>query len=271
MDANKIIESYDKIARMIEPALKLQRAFAPALKLQKTLEPALKLQKTFEPALKLQKTFEPALKIQKSIQEIAERLKEYIEKTPGYYLLIARHGWFIEIDSELSFPSKIANKIQIGSIEEADELLVNYYKENLVRIFEDLYRRHPNRKEIFYQIFESFRNRHYSILITCVLSQVDGVCFDFTKKKFFIKERKNYLPEVTNELVGKHLDIFLSPLQNNTPIIAQEKDLDQFPCRLNRHEILHGISTDYGTEINSLKVISLLKYISDLLIELDKE
>lgn len=258
-DMNRIIESYEKANRMIAPALKLQQA----------LEPALKLQQMFEPVIKSQQAFEPFLRIQRSIEEIAERLQEYVEKTPEHFLLIARHGWFVEIDSELKFPSKIAHKLQNGSIEKADELLVSYYKENLERIFEDLYIRHPSRKEIFYQIFESFKNRCYNVLIPSVLSQVDGVCFDFTKKKFFIKERKNYLPEVTTELAGKSLDLFLSPLQNNTPIIAREKDLEQFPCRLNRHEILHGISTDYGTEINSLKVISLLKYVSDILTEID--
>ena len=34
---------------------------------------------------------------------------------------------------------------------------------------------------------------------------------------------------------------------------------------LNRHEVLHGESVDYGTEINSLKAISLLYYIASVL------
>lgn len=271
------MEIHEKVNRMIGPALKVQQSFEPLLKLQKLSEPALKIQQTLDPLLKLQQMFEPLLKFQKahflSIQEsmrkVAERLKLYVEKTPEHFLLIAHHGWFIEIDSELWFPSQIANEIQTGSVEEANELLVVYYKDNLGRIFEDLHKRHPGRKEIFHQIFESFKNGYHNVVVPSVLSQVDGICVDFTRKKFFIKERKNYLPEVITELAGKSLDLFLSPLQNNTPIIAREQELEQFPCRLNRHEILHGISTDYGTEINSLKVISLLKYVSDILTEID--
>ena len=34
---------------------------------------------------------------------------------------------------------------------------------------------------------------------------------------------------------------------------------------LNRHEVLHGESVDYGTEINSLKAMSLLYYIASVL------
>jgi len=34
---------------------------------------------------------------------------------------------------------------------------------------------------------------------------------------------------------------------------------------LYRHAVLHGESVDYGTEINSLKAISLLQYVSGVL------
>jgi len=59
-------------------------------------------------------------------------------------------------------------------------------------------------------------------------------------------------------------EIFMRPLMTNKPVFSHEKDLDSFPCKLNRHAILHGQDPDYGTEINSLKSISLLVYISDL-------
>ena len=93
------------------------------------------------------------------------------------------------------------------------------------------------------------------------------------KENFFIKD-KRYLPQITSELeksAETFLNLYLSPLQNQTPIMVREEDISNFPCKLNRHEILHGINADYGTEVNSLKVISLLKYISDLLTDLDEK
>ncbi len=276
----RMMKPYREIEKMTEPIRKMQKQLsAPTLAIQKALEPTFALQKSFEHINKIYASipkFEnPILEHLDTFKEIGERLKEYTEKTPEYFLLIAQHGWFIDLESELNFPSRVAYEIQDDELETANELLVEYYKENLDQIFESLINRHPNRKEILTQILVSFKNNNHSLLIPSVLTQVDGVCFDFTKRKFFIKERKNkYLPQVTSELeksAETFLDLYLSPLQNQTPIMAREQDISKFPCHLNRHEILHGISTDYGTEVNSLKVISLLKYVSDLLTDLDRK
>lgn len=173
----------------------------------------------------------------------------------------------------MKLPSEIAKDFETDKSDVANKKMTEYYTENLNRIFKELSSRHINRKEIFEQILSGFNKGEYYTIIPCILSQVDGICFDFTKKKFFIKEKDNkYLPQISSELeksVGNFVAIYLSPLRNQTPIMAQEKQISEFPCKLNRHEILHGINTDYGTKENSLKVISLLKYISDLLVEID--
>lgn len=284
---------------MIKPYLEIQKTYKPILKIEnkigevllanlKATEQNTVIQKSLkEISSTLQKSFENINKIYSSMpkfknpifdnletfKELGERLKEYAEKTPEYFLLIAQYGWFIDLDSELNFASKIAYRIQNDEIEKANELLVEYYKTNIDEIFKSLIKRHPNRKEIFEEILYSFKNNNHFTLIPTVLTQVDGICFDFTKKKFFIKDDK-YLPQVTSELekvAGKFLVLYLSPLQNQTPIMVREQDIHKFNCHLNRHEILHGINTNYGIEINSLKVISLLKYISDLLTDLDNK
>ena len=288
-----------KIEQMIKPYLEIQKTYKPILKIENKVGEALlanlkgneqntAIQKSLkEISSTLQKSFENINKIYSSMpkfknpifenletfKELGERLKEYTEKTPEYFLLIAQYGWFIDLDSELNFASKIAYRIQNDEIEKANELLVEYYKTNIDEIFKSLIKRHPNRKEIFEEILYSFKNNNHFTLIPTVLTQVDGICFDFTKKKFFIKDNK-HLPQVTSELeevAGKFLVLYLSPLQNQTPIMVREQDIHKFNCHLNRHEILHGINTNYGIEINSLKVISLLKYISDLLTDLDNK
>jgi hypothetical protein len=226
----RMMKPYREIEKIIEPIRKMQKQLSDStLAIQKTVEPTLELQKRLEQSfLNFQESFEHINKIYSSIpkfenpilehldtfKEIGERLKEYTEKTPEYFLLIAQRGWFIDLESELNFPARVAYEIQEGELETANELLVEYYNE----------------------------------------------------------KNNKYLPEVTSELeksAETFLDLYLSPLQNQTPIMVREQDVSKFPCHLNRHEILHGISTDYGTEINSLKVISLLKYISDLITDLD--
>ncbi len=266
-----------------EQSIAIQKAFEPTLELQKKLvEPLKGFQKSFEKISRIYASTpqfqNPFLEHLETFKEIGERLKEYTKKTPEYVLLIARHGWFIDLESELNFPSKVAYNIQENKVDVANELLIDYYKRNVGEIFESLIKRHHTRREILENIKRSLEEGNHILVIPVILTQVDGICFDFTKKKFFITEKKDkkhkWLTEVIVELeksAGNFLELYLSPLQNQTPIMAREKDIDKFPCKLNRHEILHGIKTDYGTEINSLKVISLLKYVSDLLTEIDKK
>jgi hypothetical protein len=173
----------------------------------------------------------------------------------------------------MNLPSKVVYEINNNKIDAANKLMEDYYRTNLDIITGRLIGRHPDRKQIINQIKRAFDSECHSVLIPTVLTQIDGICFDFTKRKFFIKEKKNkYLPQVTAELeksAGSFLSLYLLPLQNQTPIMVREEDINKFPCHLNRHQIMHGVNTDYGTETNSLKVISLFKYVSDLLTRLD--
>lgn len=277
---DKMLKPYREIEKIIKPAKDAQSVLKPALELHKSLEVTLQnLQKSFRHINRIYASipkFEnPILEHLDTFKEIGNSLKNYTEETSEDLLIIAQHGWFIELDSEIYFPSLIAEKFNSNKILEGDDLMIEYYSTHLDLIFDNLIKRHPNRKEFFLQALKSYRSGNHYILIPSLLSQIDGICFDFTKKKFFIKEKKNkYLPQVTAELeksADNFLNLYLSPLQNQTPIMAREESMVKFPCSLNRHEILHGISTNYGTKINSLKVLSLLKYLSDLLTDLDRK
>ncbi len=58
---------------------------------------------------------------------------------------------------------------------------------------------------------------------------------------------------------------FLSPFAETLPISASEDERDDRFSGLNRHMILHGESLDYGTRINSLKAISYINYVTQVL------
>jgi hypothetical protein len=263
----KILEPYRQIQKMVEPFQKLEAQMRPFNEVQKTFE---NIQKIYAPLKLIENPFQKQIE---AFQQIGERLRLYAENTPKYLLTIARHGWFLDMDSELSFPSQVITEIEEGNIDEADRLLVEYYSESLDNIFSTLENRHPKRSLILKELKMLIDSNQYYAFIPQVFSQVDGVCFDFTKKKFFIKNRKTYLPEVTQELeksTGSFAELYLSPIKNQTPIMAREEDLKTFPCRLNRHEIMHGINTTYGSRLNCLKVLSLFKYVSDLLMLIDE-
>ena len=50
------------------------------------------------------------------------------------------------------------------------------------------------------------------------------------------------------------------------PLWASEYRRGDDFCGLNRHMVLHGESIDYGTKKNSLKTISLINYVTHLVV-----
>ena len=195
---------------------------------------------------------------------------------PENLKLLAKHGWYIELDTDKSLAHIIAIDFNDGYSDIAEELMLDYYIKSADRIFKDLCKRHSKRASILTEIKKLYDLELYNSSIMCLLSQIDGVCFDKVDQLFFIRDKDKYLPKMVkplSELQDEFLKMFLSPLLESCPIFAGEEHLNHFPCKLNRHRILHGKDLEFGQKSNFLKCLSLLKYISDLLrlIEREKE
>lgn len=223
---------------------------------------------------KYQRFNNPLFEFNLKLKALQVRINEINEKTPSALLLLAGYGWYLDYDSELTLPLELANLVENEEIEKLDKFLIEYYENKLESVINQLCEKHPKRAKIFKQIEVAHRDENYFVSIPCILSQVDGISHDFAKKKFFIKDRANkYLPEITSEvtnITNLTLEAFLSPLTNKTPIMVRESELGNYPIALNRHKILHGVDAEYGSKINSLKCISLLKYLSDILTNIEE-
>lgn len=213
-----------------------------------------------------------------NLTDLGKRLSENLKRTPESLLLLAKYGWYLNFDSDVNLPIELSNLIIENKIEEVDNYLIKYYTEYLDHFFSDLSKNHPQRERIFNQIHEAHKNEKYYISIPCILSQIDGICFDYTSKKYFIKNNKDkqfkYLPEVADEfsnISSSIAEAFVAPILTQNPMISHESKLNDYPVHLNRNIIMHGIDIEYGTLKNSLKCLSLLFYISDMLALLNEK
>jgi len=277
---DKILEPYRQIQKMFESQReKFKFAEEVRAKHESFVLPLISIQKSFENITKISQILADS-SIQKYFEQfknIGQKINEHLKKTPESLILLANYGWYLNFDSRFNLPNKLGQLIREDKIEEVDEFLIEYYNENIDRMFNDLSNHFPERKEIFIQILASHKKKQYYLTIPCVLAQIDGICFDSTTRKFFIKEKKNkdfrFLPEIAEEfanITSSIADAFSRPIFNQMPISAHESKLDNFPVQLNRHLIMHGIDKNYGDEKNSLKCISLLFYLSDMLTLIDK-
>ncbi len=96
------------------------------------------------------------------------------------------------------------------------------------------------------------------------MAQTDGICYDTTNEYLFLKQNKKPKTAIyVEQHVSNKLRLaLLQPLMQVLPIGASESERDDDFNELNRNMVLHGESLDYGTEVNSLKAISLINYVS---------
>jgi hypothetical protein len=205
--------------------------------------------------------------------QFAESLKYVQKKTPDSLKELSKYGWYIGYDSLPKTPIELNDKLKDGKEKEVDEFLSEYYHTELKYIEKRLIGRNPSRKALIKEGFSNHNNKCYYSSITLLLTQADGLCYDRAKKFYFqndnkLKRSKIYQPAILGDLAENNqifLKEFLAPMDNPTALNELIQNIENFPVRLNRHEIIHGIDIEYGTRLNSLKTISFMNYLNDVL------
>ena len=213
-------------------------------------------------------------KIKKDMRSLLEKKDILCENTSQGILELSDHGWYLAYDTMPLTALELGEKLKKGCLKEVDDILIQYHEETLNLVEKRVVSLNPNRESIIKEAFDNHRNKKYNSSIVLLLTQVDGLCYDKYQKYFFTNNtklsRKNiYKPQVEEKISEREkriLNGFEIPLQQSTGINEHTSNLSKFPIRLNRHDILHGMDYNYGTKINSLKIISLLNYINDIVV-----
>lgn len=212
-------------------------------------------------------------KCQNPLATFSEIMKIIEKKGPSGILELASYGWYLDFNCRPKTPIELGEKLKNGQEKEVNIFLVNYYEKELDNIEIRITEKNKHRKLIIKEAFDNHRKENYCSSITLMLTQVDGFCYDKAKKVYFknnpkLSRKKKYKPEIEEILANDTsflTKLFLVAMSEPTAINEHSGNLDEFPIRLNRHEILHGIDSSYGTKLNSLKIISFLSYINDVL------
>lgn len=202
-----------------------------------------------------------------NISNQIESIKNQIKLIPPKYhtsiSLIYNNGWFLEpsifFSDLLSFSEFIPAQI--------DDYLIDYYRKNAKIIQKKLENNFHRRKTIINKAFYAHYKKEYELSIPVFLSQTDGIIFDkFSNAGLFQKrEREKFINDLKLLNISNKIWIsIIEPLEQDLDIFKSEKNRTINFNGLNRHMILHGEDINYANEINSLKCISLLSYISFL-------
>ena len=202
-----------------------------------------------------------------------ELIETIQERAPEGFVELSKYGWYLGYDGLPRTPIELGYKLRMGHENEVNKFLEEYYEEQLGNIENRLFSRNPKRKGILKEGFDNHRKGDYFSSITLLLTQADGLCYDKAKKFYFqnnnrLKRDKIYKPAIEEEIIEESfmfLKEYLAPMNHTAPINESMDNMENFPVRFNRHEIIHGVDLEYGTKINSLKTISFLNYLNDVL------
>jgi hypothetical protein len=187
-------------------------------------------------------------------------------------IILAQNGWFISLDMYRCECIEFANMILNDELSEVDAKMMSYFKAHSCLILESLGKSFPNRLDVLNDAFEAHNNGKFNLSIPIFLSQSDGICAEITN--FPLYGTRNGFPHtkkyIDNLQCNSFMSAILEPFKTDIvlPINANQfkrksLTIDDY---LNRHTILHGEDCDYGTEINSLKAISLINFVASVLV-----
>ena len=180
---------------------------------------------------------------------------------------LMKHGWYPDPGWSLMGVKLLAEAFDDEDPERASQAsgeLCETFRDRLDDIETRLRGEFPNRSEILSDVFQAHRQGHYNLSVVVFLTQADGFLFDRWMKNLFLSRDRNDIDEQI-KLMPNELTRTLSRalLSESWPLAMSQglrQRLQSGFTELNRHQVLHGEVTGYGTEENSLKAISLLNF-----------
>lgn len=192
-----------------------------------------------------------------SIMLAVKRLNNYSRKHGQYIDRIADYGWYIEGGM---FTDEIERVAKYRSAKRIDAFMLIFFNSNEDRIIKELIALYPIRKEIISEGITAHRNKMYFASTIIFLSQADGI---LEGKLFKIKKSKKegLNKHLTSSNYSKHEVKILTKIRG---IDCFSTEVSNYKSKLNRHAVMHGDDSSFGTEINSYKALSLLAYIAEM-------
>ena len=179
---------------------------------------------------------------------------------------MVKEGWFIH-PLLLPFLPQIDSFLEEDS-DEIQRIMGHFFSAQANDIEKQLKESYFNRSQIFEEAFEAHREAKYCLSVPVLLAQCDGLVHDqFGKSLFMLQERKTVVEEI-NRTTPDILRLFADPdTWEEMSLWLAKHQRSEHLNDLNRHKVLHGECTDYNTETNSLRVISLINYIHCVIVE----
>jgi hypothetical protein len=210
--------------------------------------------------------------VQARLESMPARSREVMSRASA-------QGWFFNWENSLEEVLNLIESLQTANTDEVDEILKTHYTKDMDWYVIQLANAYPDRKQAIAAAVNAHKNygtEGYYISIPVFLAQADGIFSEITGITSAMDKVRNSdvikgsawvqniigdneeVKDLLYQLLNLHtMDILKSKGQRDKESREKGKIFDA----LNRHQVMHGEVSNYGTELNSFKAFSFLAFI----------
>ena len=220
-------------------------------------------------------------RMQETLRAVAANLAQLLKQLPlveqrvseaenSFFVKLLAHSWYFdpEMDVERSFA--VAALIDRTDENAINDALIIHFRGRLDAIESELKSLHPKRAKLLTEAFNAHREKRYALSIPVFLAQTDGISRELLGEEFFRKSKSIKLAQCLVREVAGHLFLESALRSLIEEGAVRKNSTSTKPGGINRHAVLHGVDSDYASELNSLRAMSLLNFMNALL-ESDRE
>jgi hypothetical protein len=204
--------------------------------------------------------------------DVKRRLDSLPEKSKNAMISAASKGWFFGWNDSLHGVLTLVEKLEGADSNDIDDILVRYHRNNFESSARELIERHPKRSDVIMAAVRAHRMSNtdgYFLSIPIFIAQADGLLSEISELQspLSAKGLKALRASLESNLESSNLlypllilgelDFLKSATERKIATDASGRAFEA----LNRHQVMHGESWDYGSETNSLKAFSFLTFI----------
>lgn len=202
---------------------------------------------------------------------LSKSLEQMPVRTRTLYIAAARDGWYLPWNITLVQVNAFARQFQDSTPEELEALLLGEFENAPQDIVARVAARFPDRELVTRQALSAHERGDYALSTLAFLVQAEGVAAELDLPSPFDKKCRDRLESLFHSVSPHSFDsILLAPLMEVNEIRLTERDRrsreaeGRGSVNLNRHEIVHGKRSNYGTQSNSLRAAMFLGHVMDV-------
>jgi hypothetical protein len=197
------------------------------------------------------------------LKKMSESISKFSAVSEVGFKKLADFGWYVDADIPLGYTTNLMEKAIENNVEFLNNFFIDYYQTAINQRLSSFKVKHNKRLEIIKEAIDCHNEKKYYASTILFLSQADGMCdgYLFKGRGGRKQELKKYLATSKN---GSFFLLLINSINKKSAIDSYyPEEIDDYQSDLNRHGVIHGYNTNFGTQENSLKAFSLLCFVND--------